>query len=298
MSLTYVAKDEAAMKWIQEITPKTWTEINRVQPKKHQKQFQVKEHNFISQVQTQVSQNSGLGKTSLKVKPEVSPRILPCRKVPIALREKVKSKLDDLISRGILIPETEPTEWVSQMTLVEKPNKDIRICIDPQPLNQALMREHFKLPTLEDITADLQKARLFSKLDVEEDYIYWHVQLDKRSSKLTTMITPWGRMRWTRLQLRLKVNREIFQQRQAQALQGLPCCQNVADDILIYGKGENNTIAERNHDENLQKLQQRCKEKNIKLNEKKSEFKKKELKFISTSGMKPDHLNIRDETGS
>ncbi|RUS70895.1 hypothetical protein EGW08_021339 [Elysia chlorotica] len=306
--------------------------------------IELKEHNFISQVQTQVSQNSGLGTTSLKVDPEVSPRILPCRKVPIALREKVKSKLDDLISRGILIPETEPTEWVSQMTVVEKPNKDIRICIDPQPLNQALMREHFKLPTLEDITPDLHKARLFKptewviqmtvvekpnkdiricidpqplnqalmrehfklptleditpdlhkarlfrKLDIEE--AYWHVQLDKRSSKLTTMITPWGRMRWTRLPFGLKVSSEIFQQRLAHALQGLPC-QNVADDIPIYGKGESNAIAERNHDENIQKLQQRCKEKNIKLNEKKSEYKKKELKFhghiISTSGMKPD----------
>ena len=51
---------------------------------------------------------------------------------------------------------------------VKKPDGDIRICIDPQPLNTALKREHYKLLVLDDILPDLGHAKKFSKLDVKE----------------------------------------------------------------------------------------------------------------------------------
>ena len=64
----------------------------------------------------------------------------------------------------------------------------LRICIDPQPLNEALMREHYKMPTLDDVLPLLNNAKVFTKLDVKE--AFWHVRLDEESSLLTTMITP------------------------------------------------------------------------------------------------------------
>ena len=62
----------------------------------------------------------------------------------------------------------QPTPWVSQMAVVEKPNKQIRICIDPRPLNNDLQREHYQLPTFDDIRPELHQAKVFSKLDVKE----------------------------------------------------------------------------------------------------------------------------------
>ena len=85
---------------------------------------------------------------------------------------------------------TEPTEWVSQMAVVHKPNGKLRICIDPLPLNAALKRQYYRLPVL-DVLPKLQNAKIFSKLDVRE--AFWHVRLDEESSKLTTMIIPFGR---------------------------------------------------------------------------------------------------------
>jgi hypothetical protein len=78
---------------------------------------------------------------------------------------------------------TEPTEWVSQMAVVRKSNSKLRICIDPQPLNTALMCEHYRLTTLEDVLSKLANARIFSKLDIRE--AYWHVKLSENSSRLT-----------------------------------------------------------------------------------------------------------------
>ena len=61
---------------------------------------------------------------------------------------------------------TEPTEWVSQMAVVHKPNGKLRICIDPQPLNAALKREYYRLPVLDAVLPKLKNAKVFSKLDV------------------------------------------------------------------------------------------------------------------------------------
>ena len=68
---------------------------------------------------------------------------------------------------------------------------------DPQPHNAVLMREHFKMPALDDVLPSLHNARVFTKLDVKE--AFWHVRLDEQSNLLTTMITPFGRFRWARL---------------------------------------------------------------------------------------------------
>ena len=103
----------------------------------------------------------------------MSPKVLPCRKVPIAIQDAVKEELDRLVNKGVLVPVTEPTEWVSQMAVVHKPNGKLRICIDPQPLNAALKREHYRLPVLDDVLPELKDAKIFSKLDVKEGY--WHV---------------------------------------------------------------------------------------------------------------------------
>ena len=140
------------------------------------------------------------GSASLSVDVSTKPRVLlPCRKLPIAIRDKVKTELDNLVERGVITHINEPTDWVSQMAVVNKKNGSLRICIDPQSLNTALKREHYKRPTIDDILPELHNAKIFTKLDVKHGY--WHVKLCDTSGKLTRVITPFGRYRWLRLPL-------------------------------------------------------------------------------------------------
>ena len=115
-----------------------------------------------------------LGSASLSVDVSTKLRVLPCRKLPIAICDKGKTELDNLVERGVITHTTEPTDWVNQMAAVKK-NGSLRICIDPQPLNTALKREHYKLPTIDDILPELHNAKIFAKLDVK--HAYWHVKL-------------------------------------------------------------------------------------------------------------------------
>ena len=101
----------------------------------------VNKDNFIAKLETTQDPPIGdLGEAKLKVDPTVTPTVLPSRRIPHALKDKVKEELEELLSRGILEKVDEPTDWVSQMVTVTKPNGSLRICIDPQPLNKALCR--------------------------------------------------------------------------------------------------------------------------------------------------------------
>jgi len=148
------------------------------------------------------------GKVRLRVRDEVYPVVMPTRRMPLAVRPKLKVELERMTEAGTIVPVTEPTPWVSQMVATPKKNGDIRICIDPRKLNKAFIRERFTLPILDDALHELGQSRFFSKADLSAGF--HRVELDYESSLLTTFQTYYGRYRWTRLPFRLSVSSEIF----------------------------------------------------------------------------------------
>lgn len=70
----------------------------------------------------------------------------------------------------------EPTECVSSHVIVEK-NGQPRVCMDPRDLNRAIQREHFKLPTREEILSQFANVKYFSKLDASSGF--WQLKLFK-----------------------------------------------------------------------------------------------------------------------
>lgn len=105
--------------------------------------------------------------------------------------DSLKETLDDMVQQGIITPVTKPTPWISSIVVVPKKNGTLRICLDPKDLNKAILREHYPLPTIEDIATRLHGAKLFTILDVSKGF--WHIKLDESSSYLTTFHTPFGR---------------------------------------------------------------------------------------------------------
>ena len=109
----------------------------------------------------------------------------------MAHRENLQKTLEDLVKQEVLAPVTRPTEWVSSMVAVPKSDGRMRICLDPKELNEAIQREHYQLPTIEEVATRLHGAKLFSVLDARNGF--WHIKLEEESSYLTTFNTPFGR---------------------------------------------------------------------------------------------------------
>ena len=84
----------------------------------------------------------GLGRLkdsySIEIDESVRPVVHAPRRVPVPVREKVRKKLDELESDGVLTPVTEATDWVSSTVIFQKPSGQIRICLDPKDLNRII----------------------------------------------------------------------------------------------------------------------------------------------------------------
>jgi hypothetical protein len=94
----------------------------------------------------------------------VDPVVCAASRLPFRLEDRVFKKLDEMVNDKILTPVQEPTEWVSRMMVVGKPDGDVRICLDPFELNKAIQRQHFAVPTIEQLFSKLGKARYFCSL--------------------------------------------------------------------------------------------------------------------------------------
>uniref|UniRef100_A0A3P9HQ00 Gypsy retrotransposon integrase-like protein 1 n=1 Tax=Oryzias latipes TaxID=8090 RepID=A0A3P9HQ00_ORYLA len=159
-----------------------------------------------------------------------------------------------------------------------------RTCLDPRDLNKAIRREHFKLPTREEIMAQFAGAKWFSKLDASSGF--WQLRLDEESSKLCTFNTPEGRYRFLRLPYGIRSAPEVYHKTIHMIYEHIPGVETMMDDIIVWG------TTREEHDKRLRQVLDKTREVNLKLNKDKCEFGVKTLTFVgdvvSEQGVKPD----------
>ena len=218
----------------------------------------------------------GIGKLKtvhkIQLKEEYEPVIHAPRKVPLALREKLKAELERLETLDIIEKVEEPTEWVHSLVIVERADKPLRLCIDPKELNNCIKREHFQLPTRGEIFGDLAGAKYFSKLDASSGF--WQICLDKPSARICTFNTPFGRYSFKRLPFGLTSAPEVFHRTVQQIFERVPGTKVYIDDILITGA----TIEE--HDVRLRQALEAARSHGLKLNAKKCEYRKTKITYL------------------
>lgn len=212
------------------------------------------------------------GKHRIVIDKSVPPVIHPPRKIPLAMKAKVKEELDRMEKLDIIEKQTKPTKWVNSFVAPVKSNEKIRICIDPRDLNKAIQREHYPLKTIEDVTEKLKGAKVFSKVDSTSSF--WQIQLDKESSELCTFNTPFGRYSFKRVPFGINSASEVYQRIICDMVQDLEGVESIIDDIIIYGKDMEE------HDRRLKALLQRCREYNLKLSKDKCVFRTNQIRYV------------------
>eukprot|EP00794_Sanderia_malayensis_P000683 gene683-biopygen1108 len=239
----------------------------------------------------------GLGKlkghqVKLNVDENVPPVSQPQRRIPFHIRKKVEEAVKDLESQGIIerVPDSQPTPWVSAIVAVPKKDGNVRICVDMRAANTAIKRVRHLIPTVEDVSLELNGAKFFSKLDLSQ--AYHQLELHPDSRYITTFSTHIGLYRYTRLNFGTNASAEIFQNTLQQHLQGLDGVKNIADDIIVYAS------TREQHDNALRQCLKRLSEKGLKLKKSKCSFLDNKLHFygqiFSESGTQPDPHRVQD----
>ena len=172
----------------------------------------------------------------IELDPSVPPVIQTPRKVPYAKHAQLKDTLDKLERDGIIARVDEPTDWVHNLVITEKRNGSLRICLDPRPLNKAIKRERYEIPTPADVQSQLGDKQIFTVIDMKDGY--WHVKLTEKSSHLCTFHTPWGRKRFKRMPFGIGSASEVMQKRNEETFADIPGVRIIADDMIISAKDE------------------------------------------------------------
>ena len=229
------------------------------------------------------------GKYHVTLKADAKPVIHAPRRVAPYLLQPLKKKLDEMVDQHVVVPIQQPTDWVNSLVIVEKPDKSLRLCLDPKDLNKSIKREFFQIPRFEDVLTQLAGATFFTILDQKDSY--WQVELDDDSIQLTTFNTPFGRYAFRRLPFGIACASDalqLFAQKVFGDIQGVHL---IADDMLIAAKSEEE------HDDILTKVLQRAREHGVKFNKKKIQFKCKEVTYmgriLGVNGVRPDPKKIR-----
>ena len=129
-------------------------------------------------------------------------------KVPIEYKDQIEKALDEMVLKGMIAPVSRPTTWVSSLTYPSKPDGSLCICLDPKDLNKAIVREHYKAPTLDEFSHCLSGATCLSKFDAKDGF--WSIHLDEDSSYLTTCNAHHGRFRFLHMPFSLKMSQDVF----------------------------------------------------------------------------------------
>ena len=232
----------------------------------------------------------GILKTAyhIELKDDVTPVVVPPRKIPYALKDPLKKELDRMEQLGIIEKVEKSTDWVNALVLVTKPNGKLRVCLDPRPLNHAIKRHHYRLPTAEEIISQMHGAKFFTKLDASNGY--WQIPVDNESSDLLTFATTFGRYKFKRMPYGIHSASEIFQLEISKIIEGIDGVANSQDDIIIWA--ETKEI----HDARVKQVLTRIRDSGLKLNKDKCTFGARELTFlghiISAEGVKPDPRKV------
>lgn len=150
-------------------------------------------------------------------------------------------------------------------------------CVDLTKLNAYVKIEFHMLPTVDYVLAQLNGAKMMSKLDANSWYwqILYHI-----SCQLTTFITPFGTFQFNHLPFGII---SVILENQEWVI-----C--MLDGILVYWRNQSK------HDKWLKVILKRIQAAGITLNLSKCEISKTSLKFLghslSIDGLRPDQDRV------
>lgn len=208
----------------------------------------------------------------IKVRKNSKPVFKPARRIALSLRMRVKNELQRMMDRKIIEKVEGPVERASNLVIVEKKSGALRLCIDPQDLNDDILNENYMIPSFDTLAAKLSGKKVFSVFDLKEGF--WQIGLSQEASELCTFNTPYGCYRFKRLPYGVKIGPEVFQKHNERNFSDIPGVFVYIDDVLIAA----DSMEE--HDRILAQVLERARKLNIKFNESKVQYRVSEVKYM------------------
>ena len=156
-----------------------------------------------------------------------------------------------------------------------KLNGEVRVCLDPSNLNKAIIREHHKPMTVEEIAHELARATVYTKADALKAFLQIHLMHE--ASLLTMFNSHRGRLQFLRVPFGAKMSPDVFQLWMDAILKQCPGVIGIHDNMVIFG------VDQEDHDANLINLLNVCQKERLVLNSKKLELQRERVTFFGAN---------------
>ena len=117
-----------------------------------------------------------------------------------------------MLDAGVITEVREAIPWINSFVIVETVKdgkKKLRICLDPKPLNKAIMHGPYITHTPDDVYHKLANAKYITVIDFKKSF--WQFVLDEESSYLTTFNTPFRHYCYLRMPFGTNVSGDCHQ---------------------------------------------------------------------------------------
>lgn len=105
--------------------------------------------------------------------------------MPLGQKTQVEQQINEWIDAGIVISCS--SEYSNPVVVVKRKDGSNRLCVDFRELNNKVVKDRYPVPLIEEQLDNLQKARVFSTLDLKNGF--FHVRVNKESQKYLSFVT-------------------------------------------------------------------------------------------------------------
>lgn len=208
-------------------------------------------------------------------------------------RDEITRQVNELIENDIIEPSVSPYNsplWIVPKKPDSQGNKRWRMVIDYRALNEKTIGDAYPLPNITEILDQLGSAKYFSIFDLASGF--HQIPMHEMDAHKTAFSTPFGHYQFTRMPFGLKNAPATFQRLMDQVLTGLQGTELFVylDDIVIYASSL------KEHESKFNKLANRLRQANLRLQPDKCEFLRKEVSYlghiIGEKGVQPDPQKV------
>ena len=209
---------------------------------------------------------------SFEVKKGMKPYHGKAYPVPKAYKETLMKEVNRLCEIGVLKWQAS-SEWASPSFIIPKKDGTIRTVSDFREVNKRLIRKPFPIPKISTVLQELEGFTFATALDLNMGY--YNIRLDSDTSKICTIIFPWGKYSYQRLPMGISGSPDIFQAKMSELMSSLDYVRAYIDDLLIISK---DTLED--HLEKLRVILTRLQDAGLKVNAGKSYFCAIETEYL------------------